>query len=90
MRAVVLIGRDAPLIRQALQGTGVPLLDAQDMAQAVQLASQHAKAGEAVLMSPACASMDMYRDYAHRAQAFIDAVKDLADEAGQVLEGYPL
>ena len=41
-------------------------------------------------MSPACASMDMYRDYAHRAQAFIDAVKDLADEAGQVLEGYPL
>ena len=90
VRAVVLIGRDAPLIRQALQGTGVPLLDAQDMAQAVQLASQHAKAGEAVLMSPACASMDMYRDYAHRAQAFIDAVKDLADEAGQVLEGYPL
>lgn len=88
VRAAVLIGRDAPLIKQALQGEGVPLLDAVDMAQAVQLASAHAKAGDAVLMSPACASMDMYRDYAHRAQAFIAAVQDLADEAGQVLEGW--
>ena len=88
VRAVVLIGRDAPLIKQALQETGVPLLDAIDMDQAVQLASVHAKAGDAVLMSPACASMDMYRDYAHRAQAFVAAVQELADEAGQVLEGY--
>ena len=88
VRAVVLIGRDAPLIKQALQGEGVPLLDAVDMAQAVQLATTHAKEGDAVLMSPACASMDMYRDYAHRAQAFIDAVQALADDAGQVLEGH--
>lgn len=88
VRAVVLIGRDAPLIQQALQGEGVPLLHAADMAQAVQLATAHAKEGDAVLMSPACASMDMYRDYAHRAQAFIDAVQVLADDAGQVLEGH--
>ena len=88
VRAVVLIGRDAPLIKQALQGEGVPLLDAVDMAEAVQLATGQAKAGDAVLMSPACASMDMYRDYAHRAQAFVAAVQELADEAGQVLEGY--
>lgn len=88
VRAVVLIGRDAPLIQQALQGEGVPLLHAADMAQAVQLATAHAKEGDAVLMSPACASMDMYRDYAHRAQAFIDAVQALADDAGQVLEGH--
>lgn len=87
VRAVVLIGRDAPLIKQALQGQGVPLLDAVDMAQAVALATGQAKEGDAVLMSPACASMDMYRDYAHRAQAFIDAVQALADDAGQVLEG---
>ena len=87
VRAVVLIGRDAPLIKQALQGEGVPLLDATDMAQAVQLASAQAREGDAVLMSPACASMDMYRDYAHRAQAFIEAVQALADEAGQILEG---
>jgi UDP-N-acetylmuramoylalanine--D-glutamate ligase len=88
VRAVVLIGRDAPLIKQALQGEGVPLLDAVDMDQAVQLAAAQAKAGDAVLMSPACASMDMYRDYAHRAQAFVAAVQTLADEAGQILEGY--
>ena len=88
VRAVVLIGRDALLIKQALQETGVPLLDAIDMDQAVQSAAAHAKAGDAVLMSPACASMDMYRDYAHRAQAFVAAVQELADEAGQVLEGY--
>ncbi|MGN1057241.1 MAG: UDP-N-acetylmuramoyl-L-alanine--D-glutamate ligase [Comamonas sp.] len=88
VRAVVLIGRDAPLIRAALSDTEVPLFDANDMAQAVQLASQQAQAGDAVLMSPACASMDMYRDYAHRAQAFVAAVQELADEAGQVLEGW--
>lgn len=88
VRAVVLIGRDAPLIQQALQGEGVPLLHAADMEQAVQLATAHAKEGDVVLMSPACASMDMYRDYAHRAQAFIDAVQALADDAGQVLEGH--
>lgn len=88
VRAVVLIGRDASLIRQALQETSVPLLDAADMAQAVQLATLQSKAGDAVLMSPACASMDMYRDYAHRAQAFVAAVQELADEAGQVLEGH--
>ena len=88
VRAVVLIGRDAPLIKAALQGEGVPLLDAKDMEQAVQLASQQAHEGDAVLMSPACASMDMYRDYAHRAQAFVAAVQALADDAGQVLEGW--
>ena len=86
-RAVVLIGRDAPLLRQALQGSGVPLLDAADMPHAVTLAAQHAQAGDAVLMSPACASLDMFRDYAHRAAVFIDAVQALAHERGQSLEG---
>ncbi len=88
VRAVVLIGRDAPLIKQALQGEGVPLLEAADMAQAVQLASAQAREGDAVLMSPACASMDMFRDYADRAQVFVAAVQELADEAGQILGGY--
>ncbi|WP_260674934.1 UDP-N-acetylmuramoyl-L-alanine--D-glutamate ligase [Comamonas aquatica] len=88
VRAVVLIGRDAPLIKQALQCEGVPLLEAADMAQAVQLASAQAREGDAVLMSPACASMDMFRDYAHRAQVFVAAVQELADEAGQILGGY--
>jgi UDP-N-acetylmuramoylalanine--D-glutamate ligase len=86
-RAVVLMGRDAPLIRAALQGTGVGLVDAQTLPQAVQLAAQHAHQGDAVLMSPACASFDMFRDYEHRAQVFCDAVRTLAHDAGQELEG---
>ncbi|MCM2346713.1 UDP-N-acetylmuramoyl-L-alanine--D-glutamate ligase [Acidovorax soli] len=86
-RAVVLMGRDAPLIHAALDGAGVPLIDAQTLPQAVQLAAQRAHAGDAVLMSPACASFDMFRDYAHRAQVFCDAVRDMAHDAGQELEG---
>ncbi len=74
-RAVVLIGRDAPLIERAIAGCGKPLLHARDMEAAVDLAASHAQRGDAVLMSPACASFDMYRNYLHRAEAFIAAVK---------------
>jgi UDP-N-acetylmuramoylalanine--D-glutamate ligase len=83
-RAVVLIGRDAPLIRAALEGTGVPLFDAGSMQAAVELAARHAQAGDAVLMSPACASFDMFDNYGHRAQVFCDAVQALAQDAGVV------
>ena len=86
-RAVVLIGRDAPQITAALQDTGVPLLQAATLPEAVQLATQQAHAGDAVLMSPACASLDMFKDYAHRAQVFCAAVQTLADECGQTLAG---
>ena len=86
-RAVVLMGRDAPLIRAALQGAEIALVDAQTLPQAVLLAAQHAHQGDAVLMSPACASFDMFRDYEHRAQVFCDAVRALAHDAGQELEG---
>ena len=82
VRAVVLIGRDAPLIRAALEGTGVELLAADGMAQAVSLAAGRAQTGDAVLMSPACASFDMFDNYGHRAQVFCDAVQALAQEAG--------
>ncbi|WP_295958265.1 UDP-N-acetylmuramoyl-L-alanine--D-glutamate ligase [Rhodoferax sp.] len=78
-RAVVLIGRDAPQIRAALADAGVALVDADSMAQAVLLASQRAHPGDAVLMSPACASFDMFNNYEHRAQVFIEAVMALAD-----------
>ena len=88
-RAVVLIGRDAPLIRQALQGAGVALHDAADLPQAVAACAQLAQAGDAVLLSPACASLDMFRDYAHRAEVFRAAVARLADAAGVDLEGAP-
>ncbi len=86
-RAVVLIGRDAPLIRAALQDTGVPLLDADTLPQAVAVATVRAHPGDAVLMSPACASFDMFNDYEHRARVFCDAVRTLADDAGQSAEG---
>jgi UDP-N-acetylmuramoylalanine--D-glutamate ligase len=86
VRAVVLIGRDAALIRAALQDTQVPLLDATSMNDAVALANAQAKAGDAVLMSPACASFDMFDDYQHRARAFVQAVQALAADAGVDLE----
>ena len=85
-RAVVLIGRDAPLIRAALADLAVPILDADALPSAVQLASEKAHAGDAVLMSPACASFDMFRNYEHRAQVFCDTVHSLALDAGVVVE----
>lgn len=87
VRAVVLIGRDAPQIRAALAGEAVPLADAASMEEAVQMATTQAQAGDAVLMSPACASMDMFRDYGHRSEVFVAAVRQLAEDAGQLLEG---
>jgi UDP-N-acetylmuramoylalanine--D-glutamate ligase len=85
-RAVVLIGRDAPLIAQALQGCGVEQHTASSLEEAVQHAASVAKSGDAVLLSPACASFDMFKDYEHRAQVFRMAVQALADEAGVSME----
>ena len=85
-RTVVLIGRDAPLIREALEGTGTTLVDAESMDAAVVQAHQRAHAGDAVLMSPACASFDMFDNYEHRARVFVAAVRDLALAAGVDLE----
>jgi len=85
-RAAVLIGRDAPQIRAVLEPAGVTLLEAGSMEEAVKLATQRAHAGDAVLMSPACASFDMFRNYPHRAEVFRAAVAQLAEEAGTPLE----
>ncbi|PJC04085.1 MAG: UDP-N-acetylmuramoyl-L-alanine--D-glutamate ligase [Gallionellaceae bacterium CG_4_9_14_0_8_um_filter_60_335] len=74
-RAAVLVGRDALLIGQALAGCGKPLLHARDMDEAVALAAAQAQRGDAVLLSPACASFDMYRNYLHRAERFVAAVR---------------
>ncbi|HCI52737.1 MAG TPA: UDP-N-acetylmuramoyl-L-alanine--D-glutamate ligase [Gallionella sp.] len=79
-RAVVLIGRDAPLIAAALVGCDVPLMHAADMQDAVRQAASIAQSGDAILLSPACASFDMYRNYGHRAQVFIDEVHRLNEE----------
>jgi len=82
VRAVVLIGRDAPVLREVLQHSGVTLLDAATLEDAVKLCSEQAHSGDAVLLSPACASMDMFRNYAHRAEVFVSAVNHLVEEAG--------
>ncbi len=79
-RAVILIGRDAGRIRRALEGCPVPQHLAGSLEQAVQWAAQCAQAGDQVLLSPACASFDMFRDYQHRAQVFIQAVQALAPD----------
>jgi UDP-N-acetylmuramoylalanine--D-glutamate ligase len=86
-RAAVLIGRDGPQIRAVLESTGVPLLEAGSMEEAVKLATQRAHAGDAVLMSPACASFDMFRNYPHRAEVFRAAVQAVAEEAGALVQG---
>jgi len=72
-RAVILIGRDAALIESALAGA-VPCLHATDMDQAVALARQQAHPGDVVLLSPACASFDMFDGYDHRGRVFAETV----------------
>lgn len=81
-RAVLLIGRDAPQIRQALNGLALPVQDCQTLEQATQAAAQLAQNGDVVLLSPACASLDMFRNYAHRAQVFCDTVAQIRQERG--------
>ncbi len=76
-RAVVLIGRDARLIESALLETGVPLYFESTLEAAVCRANALAQAGEAVLLSPACASLDMFKNYAHRAEVFTTAARAL-------------
>ena len=76
-RGVVLIGRDREHIASAITATMVPIVRAGDMVEAVRSAAALASPGDAVLLSPACASFDMYRDYEHRAKAFAEAVDTL-------------
>ncbi|MDQ2139183.1 UDP-N-acetylmuramoyl-L-alanine--D-glutamate ligase [Alcaligenaceae bacterium B3P038] len=83
-RTVVLIGQDARLIGDVLASTGVPLVYADTLDAAVTAAMAAAQAGDAVLLSPACASMDMFRNYPHRGQSFIDAVSALALDHGEI------
>jgi UDP-N-acetylmuramoylalanine--D-glutamate ligase len=80
-RAVVLIGRDRERIAAAVADSGVPLLHAQDMDEAVQAGYRAAREGDAVMLSPACASFDMFRNYEHRAQVFVAAVQRIAERA---------
>ncbi|HEY1057875.1 MAG TPA: UDP-N-acetylmuramoyl-L-alanine--D-glutamate ligase [Limnobacter sp.] len=82
-KAVVLIGKDARQIESALATTGVPCVHTATLEDAVKQAHGLAVAGDCVLLSPACASLDMFKNYAHRAAVFVDAVRQLAMDGGQ-------
>ena len=84
-RAVFLIGRDAGAIRSAVTDSGVELIDCATLEEAVEKAGAMAQGGDAVLLSPACASFDMFRNYGHRAEVFVDAVRELALSRGEVM-----
>ena len=83
-RAVALIGRDTPAIRQALASTGVPMQDHDTLEAATRWCFEQARPGDSVLLSPACASLDMFRNYVHRGEVFVQAVHQLAAEHGEV------
>ena len=84
-RAVALIGRDALQIEAALAGAGVPLQQHATLEAATAWALDAAQPGDCVLLSPACASLDMFRNYAHRAEVFVAAVQALAEDRGVTL-----
>lgn len=84
VRLVCLIGKDADSIAQAWQDTGVAMQTFVTLDAATRHAAQSAQAGQAVLLSPACASLDMFKNYAHRAEVFVAAVREWAQDCGQV------
>jgi UDP-N-acetylmuramoylalanine--D-glutamate ligase len=83
-RAVMLIGVDGPEIGRVLASTGVQCVMAETLRDAVRGAAELAQPGDAVLLSPACASLDMFRNYPHRGQVFVEEVEDLARDRGEV------
>ena len=84
-RAAATIGKDAEAIEAVLQATGVPFQRHATLEEATRWAHAQAQGSDAVLLSPACASLDMFRDYKHRADVFVATVRDIADDAGEVL-----
>ncbi|WP_233851421.1 UDP-N-acetylmuramoyl-L-alanine--D-glutamate ligase [Paraburkholderia sp. HD33-4] len=84
-RAVMLIGRDAPQIRAALEHCGVAMTDHATLEDATRAATALAQPGDAVLLSPACASFDMFKGYAHRAAVFRSTVEEIAAERGTMI-----
>ncbi|HEX3848469.1 MAG TPA: UDP-N-acetylmuramoyl-L-alanine--D-glutamate ligase [Steroidobacteraceae bacterium] len=76
VRHTVLIGKDAASIAAALDGV-CPTETVSGMREAVEAAARAAKAGDTVLLSPACASLDMFRDYGHRGDVFAEEVRNL-------------
>ena len=84
-RAAATIGKDAEAIEAILQSAGVPFQRHATLEEATRWAHAQAQGSDAVLLSPACASLDMFRDYKHRADVFVATVRDIADDAGEVI-----
>jgi UDP-N-acetylmuramoylalanine--D-glutamate ligase len=78
-RAVILLGRDADWIEKSMALSKVKLIRVQNMHEAVRVASLNAQSSDAVLLSPACSSLDMFKNYAHRGQVFLEAVQELSE-----------
>jgi UDP-N-acetylmuramoylalanine--D-glutamate ligase len=81
-KAVITIGRDGPVIAEIARKAGVPTQSAESMEQAVRAAFERAAPNAVVLLSPACASFDMFANYVARGNAFCAAVDSLAQEMG--------
>ena len=84
-RAAATIGKDAEAIETVLRTASVPFERFATLEDATRWAHQQAQGSDAVLLSPACASLDMFRDYKHRADVFVATVRAIADDAGEVL-----
>ena len=84
-RAAATVGKDAEAIEAVLQSAGVRFQRHATLEEATRWAHRQAEGSDAVLLSPACASLDMFRDYKHRADVFAATVRDIADDAGEVL-----
>jgi UDP-N-acetylmuramoylalanine--D-glutamate ligase len=85
VRAVATIGRDADQVEAAIVSTGVPIERHATLEAATRWCFERALPGDAVLLSPACASLDMFRNYAHRAEVFVGEVQTMVQEQGGVL-----
>ena len=84
-RAVLLIGVDKDIIENTLKETGVPIEKCETLEQAVELSMNYAQEGDVVLLSPACASFDMFKGYHHRGEVFVNAVSQLAIDLGELM-----
>ncbi len=82
--AVILIGQDATLMSQVFAPSEVKTVFASDMKEAVAQAFTYAQEGDAIVLSPACASFDMFQNYPHRGQVFVNEVTELALDQGEV------
>ncbi|WP_028357738.1 UDP-N-acetylmuramoyl-L-alanine--D-glutamate ligase [Brackiella oedipodis] len=84
VKALLLIGRDAHIIAEQVAAAQVQTQFCDSLEEAVQASMQLAQSGDVVLFSPACASMDMFRNYGHRGEVFVEAVRDVALDHGEI------